>query len=128
MIDALIQGRVCGTPTQKTAKNGSPYVIAKVRTPMPDGGVLFANVITFRESVINALMALADGDSVCLSGELSIKTYTGKDGTVRPSLDLQAHALISEYHVTRKRRAMAAEKADTATATSDSELPFDDQF
>jgi hypothetical protein len=47
-------------------------------------------------------MALDAGDSVSLSGVLTPKVWQGK-----PALDLVAHGIITVYHVTRKRKAMA---------------------
>lgn len=52
-------------------------------------------------------MALGEGDSAALSGALTIGTWTDKDGSVRPSLNLQAHVVLTAYHVTRKRQAVA---------------------
>ena len=43
---------------------------------------------------------------VALAGELASSIYTGKDGAPRVGLDLTAHAVLTAYHVTRKRRAV----------------------
>ncbi len=74
---------------------------------MPNGETAFINVVAFSTSIIIALLALSDGDSVALSGELRVGTYTGKGGNARPSLNLTAHAVLTEYDVQRKRRAVA---------------------
>lgn len=55
-----------------------------------------------------ALLALGDGDSVALCGDLTPMAWTDKTGTARPSLDIIAHQVISEYHVTRRRKALEA--------------------
>jgi len=107
VIDALIQGRIFGKPSQRTASNGNSFVIAKLRTQMANGEVSFINVITFSESAGAALLALEDGDTAALAGELKVSTFTPKDGAARPSIDLTAHAVLTEYHVQRKRRAVA---------------------
>lgn len=109
MIDALIAGRLFGAPLARTAKTGSQYCTAKVRVGVPDGQAIFATVIAFSQSACAALLALADGDSVALSGELTIGTYAGKDGTARVSLDLKAHAVLTPYHVRRRRAAVRGE-------------------
>jgi single-stranded DNA-binding protein len=106
-IDALIQGRLHSAPQARTAKTGSPFVTATVRVPTKDNGSLFASVITFSATVCNALMALQSGDAVSLAGELTPKVYQPKDGgEPRPSLDLVAHAVLTEYHILRKRKAV----------------------
>ncbi|MBI5927360.1 MAG: single-stranded DNA-binding protein [Aquabacterium sp.] len=105
MIDALIAGRLQGQPSEKTGKNGKPYVIAKVRATAGDGENLIVNVITFSDAVGDALLAMDEGDSVALSGALTPKVWTDRDGQVRPALDLIAHQILTAYNVNRKREA-----------------------
>ena len=107
MIDALIAGRLYGKPQSRTSKNGNAFATAKVRTPMANGESAFVNVIAFSDLAKTALLALSEGDSVAMAGELKVSTYTDKDGAAKPSLDLIAHAVLTEYHVARKRKAMA---------------------
>ena len=113
MIDGLIGGKLHGKPVQRTGQSGKQFVTAKVRTPTTAGDTLFVNVITFSESVGAILLALEDGDSVCLSGALTPKVWTDSKGESRPVLDMVAHAAISSYNVTRKRQA-AREIEDVA--------------
>ena len=111
MIDALIAGRLYGKPAQRTASSGNAFATAKVRVPARGGESLFVNVIAFDDAAVTALLALADGDAVALAGELTPKVYTDKEGKERPSLDLLAHVVSSEYHVQRKRQAMRDQAA-----------------
>lgn len=111
MIDALIAGRLHGKAQRRTSKNDNAYATAKVRTPMSNGESAFVNVIAFNEPAVTALLALDEGDSIALVGELNASTYTNKDGEARPSLNLTAHAVLTEYHVTRKRQAVRGEVA-----------------
>ena len=106
MIDALISGRLYGQPQQRTAKTGKTYVTCKVRAAGGDGESLFVNVIAFSPAVQSALLALGDGESIALSGELTPGTWTDREGHARPSLDMTAHAILTAYHVTRKRAAV----------------------
>ena len=106
MIDALISGKLYGQPTERTSKTGKPFALAKVRAAGGDGESLFVNVIAFDTAPCTALLALGDGDSAALSGSLSLKTWTDKDGNARPGLDLVAHQVLTQYHVTKKRSAM----------------------
>lgn len=70
---------------------------------------------------MTALLALGDGEAAALAGELTAGVYTGKDGTPRPKLDL---VVLTEYHVTRRRRAIhepagaGAEEAQPREATT----------
>jgi len=106
MIDALIGGRIHGAPAERNSAAGTRYAAAKVRVPTRAGDALFVNVITFDETAMTALLALSDHDSVAIAGELTPKVWTDKDGTARPSLDLVAHQVTTEYHVSRKRQAV----------------------
>lgn len=103
MIDALISGKLYGQPTERTSKTGKPFALAKVRAAGGDGESLFVNVIAFDAAPCTTLLALGDGDSVAISGSLTPKVWTDKEGNARPGLDLVAHQVLTAYHVTRKR-------------------------
>ena len=111
MIDALIAGKLHGQPTQRTSKTGKAFAVAKVRVAAGDGESTFISVIAFDDAPCAALLALGDGDSVALSGSLSQKMWTDKEGNTRPSLDLVAHQVLTTYHVTRRRTAMQGAQA-----------------
>lgn len=107
MIDALIAGRLYGKATEREAKNGSRYAVCKVRVATTGGdGPIFVSVIAFSHSAIDTLLVLTDGDSVALVGELTPKVWTDKEGVAKPALDIVAHAVLTEYHVQRKRKAL----------------------
>jgi single-stranded DNA-binding protein len=108
MIDALIAGKLHTRPEQRTGKNGKPFATAKVRAAAGDGESLFVNVIAFDDGAVAALLALDAGDSVALSGSLTPKVWTDREGQPRPALDLVAHAVLTPYHVSRKRNAVQA--------------------
>jgi single-stranded DNA-binding protein len=119
VIDALVAGKLFGLPVERTAKNGNTYVTAKMRVPTRDGEAQFVNVVAFASSVVAALVAVGDGDAVALTGELTAKAYTGKDGQPRPSLELLAHAVLTPFQVQRRRAAANA----TARAEPAAEVP-----
>lgn len=122
-IDALIQGTLHRAPQARTSQNGKRFATASVRTATRDGAAIFVSVIAFSESAVTALLALEDGDSVALAGELTPKVYTPRDGgEPRPSLDLLAHRVLTEYHVARKRKAVQDAHA------GDDRVPFDDDL
>lgn len=107
MIDALIAGKLHGQPSERTGKSGKPFVVAKVRATAGDGESVFVNVVCFDAAPCAALLALDEGDSVSLSGSLTPKVWTDKEGNTRPSLDLVAHQVLTAYHsIHRKRTAM----------------------
>ena len=95
MIDALIAGRLFGIAEERSGQAGSAYVTCKLRAATDDGDLIICNVIAFNDKVRNALLALGDGDSLALSGALTPKVWTDKQGKARPALDLVAHAIVS---------------------------------
>lgn len=106
MIDGIISGKLHGQPEQRTSRNDKPFAIAKVRATSASGDVLFANCIAFAPDAVAALLALGDGDSIALAGELTPKAWADRNGEARAGLDIVVHAVVTPYHVTRKRNAM----------------------
>lgn len=106
MIDALICGTLRGVAQSRTAQNGKTFVTAKVRVASGDGDTLFVNVIAFDDNAKAAIVALAEGDSVALAGTLTPKVWTDKHGDAKPALDMIAHAVLTAYHLKRKRDAL----------------------
>jgi single-stranded DNA-binding protein len=72
-------------------------VTCKVRAATNDGDTIFVNVIAFDDDVQTALLALSDADSVALSGTLTPKVWTDKNGLVKPAVDMIAHKLLTAY-------------------------------
>lgn len=97
MIDGLIAGKLLGDPEQRLGKGESRYVVAKVRAQAGDGEHLIVNVIAFETACCRDLLALRDGDSVAVSGSLTPKAWTDKQGNVKPALDLVAQRVLSAY-------------------------------
>lgn len=95
MIDGLIAGKLYGAAELRTDKAGRPYVLAKVLAKPHDGDSLFVNVITFDQDASDALMALNDGDTVSMTGHLTPKVWSDKQGNTRPALDMVAARVLS---------------------------------
>lgn len=106
MMDGLISGKLHGLPEQRMGKNGKAFAIATVRAACASGDVIFVNCITFAPDAVAALLALGDGDSITLAGELTPKAWADRNGEPRAGLDMVVHAVLTPYHVQRKRKAM----------------------
>lgn len=111
MIDGLVSGRLYGEAQIGTGQNGKRFVTCKVRATAGDGETLFVNVIAFNDEVQTALLALGDADSVSLSGALTPKVWTDKNGLAKPALDMVAHGLLTAYHMRRKWQVVSGESA-----------------
>lgn len=107
MIDALITGRLASPAKAGTSRNGNAYATCRVWVSTGADDNLNVGVIAFEPVVVDALLALTAGDSVALAGELTPKVWESNDGP-RPSADMKAHAVLTPYHVTRRRKAMQA--------------------
>jgi single-stranded DNA-binding protein len=97
MIEGLVGGRLYGEAQIRTGQNGRRFVTCKVRAATNDGDTIFVNVIAFDDDVQTALLALSDADSVALSGTLTPKVWTDKNGLVKPAVDMIAHKLLTAY-------------------------------
>jgi len=115
MIDGLIGGKVYGKSVEREGQGGKAYVTTKVLAPGGDGESIFVNVIAFSDEARFALLALDDGDSVALSGTLTPKVWTDKNGDTRPAIDMVAHAVLTPYHINRKRQAIQQQPASRGT-------------
>jgi len=102
MIDALIAGRLYGVAEQRTGQAGSTYVTCKVKAMTDDGDGIICNVIAFNDQVRETLLQLEDGASLSLSGALTPKVWTDKQGNARPALDLVAHSIQNLAFADRK--------------------------
>ena len=105
MIDGLVGGRLYGEAQIRTGQNGRRFVTCKVRATTNDGDTIFVNVIAFDDDVQAALLALSDADSVALSGTLTPKVWTDKNGLVKPAVDMIAHRLLTAYEGRREEGA-----------------------
>ena len=95
MIDGLVAGRLYGDSEQRTDKAGKPFTVAKVRANTADGELLFVNVIEVEAGVRAGIHHLRDGDSLALSGSITPRVWTDKQGNTRPALDMVAHRLLA---------------------------------
>lgn len=94
MIEALIAGHLMGDASRRVDRAGRTYIVARVLARNRDDEEFIVNVIAFDEAAGADLLALADGDAVSLSGALTPKVWTDKQGQARPSLDLVATRVL----------------------------------
>ena len=105
MIEGLLTGTLMGMAEERQGKNDSTFVLAKVKAVPGEGESLIVNVIAFAAEARAALLALDEGDTLAVSGALTPKVWTDKQGNTRPALDMVASQVLTVYHVDRKRAA-----------------------
>ncbi len=116
MIDALVAGKLYAAATERTSSNGNRFVVARVTAAAGNGESQFVSVIAFSKAARTALLALDVGDSVALSGSLTPKVWTDRQGEARATFDLVAHAVLTPYAVRRKRKAVSPDEQQSASA------------
>ena len=102
MIDGLIAGRLMGDASRRVDKAGRDYIVARVLARNKTDEEFIVNVIAFDDAPCAALLALRDGESLTLSGALTPKVWTDKQGMTRPSLDLVATHVLTAHHASHK--------------------------
>ncbi|MDD2883076.1 MAG: single-stranded DNA-binding protein [Rhodoferax sp.] len=128
MIDGLIAGKIHGQPTQRTSKAGKPFALCKVRVVTGAEDSIFVSVIAFDSDPVNAILAMNQGDSVALSGNIKPGVWTDNQGNAKPTLDMTAHQVLTAYHVTRKRRAVAKEDGPDGRTSKPVAMPAQPEF
>lgn len=95
MINALVMGTLLGEAEAREGKNGTTFVVAKVKAPCAEGETVIVNVIAFDADTCKALMALEDGDALAMSGSITPKVWSDKQGNTRPALDMVVAKLLT---------------------------------
>lgn len=104
MIRALVTGELVANPQERTGKTGKAFALARVSVPQGEEGRIFCSVIAFHDDAVARLLQLKAGASLALAGTLKVSTWTAKDGTARPALDLMADEVASTTPRPRKRK------------------------
>jgi single-stranded DNA-binding protein len=129
MIDVLLAGRLFGAATARTSKAGKPYCTGKVRVSTRDGEAVFVTFICFEKPVVQALLALRDGDSVALVGEATPTAWQPNDGgAARAGLDVVVHQALSAYEVARRRKAVRDASAQQGARPADFDPDLNDDL
>jgi single-stranded DNA-binding protein len=129
VIDALISGRLFRQPQPRTSRNGNAFLTCTIKVPAPPGEdgkpvAVFVDVIAVKADVIAALSSLPDGDAVAVAGELTVDAWLPKDGGApRTKLKLNAHAVLSQFAVTRRRKAAQGELEPQQEARQATNVP-----
>jgi single-stranded DNA-binding protein len=95
MIEGLISGHLLGLAETRQGKNDSSFTLAKVKANTSEADPIIVNVITFSAEASSTLMELNDGDALALSGSLTPKVWTDKQGNTRPALDMIATKILA---------------------------------
>lgn len=105
MLNVLASGALIKDPQQRTAATGKPFATALLRVPVEDGEPVFASLIAFESAAVDALLALAKGDSVAVSGRGKLTTWQGQNGEQRHGLSIVVDRVLTAYQAGKQRKA-----------------------
>ena len=90
MIEGLVAGRVWSSAERRVDKAGRPYCVAKLRVLGADSEGVLVNLIAFDTDVCDSLLRTHEGDAISVTGALTPKVWTDKQGITKPALDMVA--------------------------------------
>ena len=103
MLSVLIEGTLLAAPVQRTSAKGTPFVTVQLRCSGDDGESILCSVIAFQAPVIEALGALAGGDTVAVAGAAALSQWE-KDGVHRVGLKVTATRVLTVYEAGMRRK------------------------
>lgn len=106
MIDIMVAGRLCGTPTVRMAVNDKPlFSTFKVEAVDSSGQRLLFGCITHSKTVIEAVQGLSDGDSIAVTGDVDLANWRGCDGARRRWLNMNVCRVLPGHSASSEHKA-----------------------
>lgn len=94
MIEGLVAGRIWSSAEHRVDKAGRPYCVAKIRVTGTDSEGILVNLIAFDPVVCESLFLVREGDAISVSGAITPKVWTDKQGNTKPAIDMVAHRVL----------------------------------
>lgn len=115
MLTTLAAGTLVRDPESRTSAAGKSYATALLRVPCEGEDAALVSVVAFSENACTALLALAKGDSVAVTGRAKLTSWTARDGEQKHGISVVADGVLSQYQVD-KRRARARGESENGKA------------
>jgi single-stranded DNA-binding protein len=94
IIDGLVAGRLWSAAERRVDKAGKSYTVARLRVTGVDIEGVLVNLIAFDPQVCECLHDAQEGEAVSVSGALTPKVWTDKQGNTKPALDMVVHRVL----------------------------------
>jgi single-stranded DNA-binding protein len=108
MLSILASGSLIADPKQRTGSSGKPFATAQARIPSDgEAASVLLSIIVFRETAMQALLALDQGDAIAVTGRAKLTTWQVNGGE-RHGLSVVAEQVLSAYMVEKRRSAAKA--------------------
>lgn len=104
MISVMASGTLISAPTKRTSRNGNDFVTAQLKAFDGDESSL-VSLVAFDELICKSMLALSKGDALVVSGSGTASTWTGRDGSQCLGLNVVVKVLMTQYAVSKKRKA-----------------------
>lgn len=125
-LHAFVAGELLRDPERKTSSNGNAYTSGLLKV---DADTV-VSVTAFDAGIADRLAALRKGSALAVSGRLSARPYSDKDGTLRAGLGVVVSELMTASAPPmkaspkpRRDRSQAPVGAGAGSAPFDDELP-----
>jgi single-stranded DNA-binding protein len=91
---ALIEGVLTADPQQRSTKTGQPFTTASLKAK-GSATSAWVSLAAFNQPEAGELLSMRKGDPIAVQGSFRVGTYTGKDGTVRATIDVEVSRLVT---------------------------------
>jgi single-stranded DNA-binding protein len=105
VLTVLCSGTLVADPKSRTGASGKIFATGLLRVPVEDGDPILCSVIAFNVDAVQAILALARGDSCSIAGHAKLTEWTGRDGTEKRGLNVVCDKVLTPYLIDKKRRA-----------------------
>jgi single-stranded DNA-binding protein len=111
MLSVLASGTLVSKPRQRIGNSGKPFATAQARIPSDGEASVLLSIIAFRDTAMQALLALDQGDAVALVGRGKLTCWQTNGGE-RHGLSVVAEQVLSVYQLEKRRSASTRAKVD----------------
>lgn len=112
-LSVLAVGKLISAPERRTGNSGKRFALARMAAATEDGDAL-CSLIAFGPAA-DQLLGLDKGDSLSVAGRSKVSAWL-KDGEPRAGLSITVDAVLTPYHVQRRRQAMRGAEGATDEA------------
>jgi len=104
MLTVLASGVLVADPRARTTAAGKAYATCLLRVPSDGGEAALCSVIIFNNDAVEALLSLAKGDSVAVTGRATLSTWT-RNGEQHHGLAIVGERVMNAYQLEKRRSA-----------------------
>lgn len=101
MLNVLLTGALVRDPQERQSSAAKTYATAAMRVPVEGDEAMVVSLIAFSEAATSALLALAKGDALAVSGRAKLTTWD-RNSEQRYGMSVVAERVMTVYESRRK--------------------------